>query len=193
MYNYCILIDEKESSPYKGSMQSSFVVRSATVADAPVLRAIYAPYVTDTAVTYEYEVPSLKEFERRIGQVLSAWPYLVLEADGRIVGYAYASKFHAREAYKKSVETSIYLSMDARGKGYGSLLEKALASECLRRGQTAMYACISATEREHDPYLTDASIRFHEKRGYRLCGRFSRCAVKFGLDYDMVYMEKHLD
>ena len=83
-------------------------IRLATPEDAPALLAIYEPYVRQTAITCEYEVPSVEEFAGRIERTLKRYPYLVMELDGRPVGYAYVSPLNSREAYDWSVETSIY-------------------------------------------------------------------------------------
>ena len=84
-------------------------IRAAVPTDAPALLAIYAPYVEQTAITFEYDVPAEAEFTRRIADTLQNYPYLVAEQDGVPVGYAYAGKFHERAAYDWSVETSIYV------------------------------------------------------------------------------------
>lgn len=154
--------------------------------------AIYAPYVEHTAISFEYEVPSLNEFAGRIRQVSAGYPWLVAERDGRVVGYAYAHVFHVRKAYRFSTELSIYVRRDERGSGIGSALYDALEERLRQAGFRVLYACIAVTPRPDDPYLTDGSVRFHTRRGFHICGRFTGCAEKFGLIYDMVYMEKHL-
>lgn len=92
-------------------------IREATPSDAEELLSIYAPYVTGTAITFEYDVPTVDEFRRRISSTLGHFPYIVAvnEADGSLVGYAYASKFKERAAYQFACETSIYLRQDVRG------------------------------------------------------------------------------
>lgn len=167
-------------------------IRPATTADAATLLAIYAPYIERTAITYEYTVPSVDEFARRIDETVQKFPYLVAEIDGFIVGYAYAGTFKARRAYDISVETSIYVAMDHHGRGVGRRLYAALEGALAAQGVTNLYACIAYTEHE-DEYLTNDSVRFHERMGYRLCGTFHRCAVKFGRHYDMVWMEKFIE
>ena len=84
-------------------------------------RSIYAPYVEKTAITFEYEVPTVQEFKNRIASTLKRYPYLAAIRDGRIIGYAYASQFKERSAYDWAVETSVYVSGDARRTGAGSL------------------------------------------------------------------------
>ena len=90
-------------------MDNKIIIRTASAADAPALLAIYAPYVEQTAITFEYDVPAEAEFTRRIADTLQNYPYLVAEQDSVPVGYAYAGKFHERAAYDWSVETSIYV------------------------------------------------------------------------------------
>lgn len=167
-------------------------IRDASTEDAKELLTIYAPYVTDTAVSYEYDVPSLEEFTTRIRDIRSKYPYIVAVVDGRIAGYAYANTFKSRKAYDCSVETTIYINRNYHGQGIGRRLYTVLEERLKAQGITNMYACIAYAEQE-DEYLTYASIRFHEKIGFSLCGTFHRCAEKFGRPYDMVWMEKFVE
>ena len=167
------------------------LIRPARVSDAQELQMIYAPYVRDTAITFEYDVPPEAEFARRIENTVKRYPDLVLEDGGEALGYAYAGTFKARAAYDWAVETTIYLRQDAHGKGFGRALYAALEEELKRRHFLNAYACITWADRE-DEYLTHASPRFHERMGYRLCGTFRQCGYKFGRWYDMIWMEKHL-
>ena len=167
-------------------------IRTATPADAERLVAIYAPYVTDTAITFEYVVPTVEEFRARIEGTLRKYPYLVAEqADGEIVGYAYASAFKGRAAYDWAIETSIYLRQGESGRGLGRLLHDTLQEQLRQMGILNMCACITAPRGE-DPYVTENSIQFHDHLGYRMVGRFIQCGYKFGRWYDMVWMEKHI-
>lgn len=164
-------------------------IRTATTADAEAILGIYAPYIEKTAITYEYDVPSVDEFRSRIVNTMAKYPYIVAEENGKIVGYAYASTFKGRRAYDCSVETSIYVDMDLHGKGIGRALYDVLEQKLKAMGITNMYACIAYTEVE-DEYLTNDSVRFHERLGFRLCGTFTDCAVKYDRKYSMVWMEK---
>lgn len=87
-------------------------IRSANIDDAETLLSIYKPYIENTAITFEYDVPSVEEFSGRIRGTLEKYPYLVLESAGEILGYCYASVFKGRAAYSRSVETSIYVKDD---------------------------------------------------------------------------------
>ena len=170
-------------------MPDSLLIRAASEADAGALLEIYAPYVQKTAVTFEYKPPSAAEFAGRIRSTLVKYPWLVAEWDGEPLGYAYAGPFHSRPAYGWGAELSVYLRMDARRKGTGSALYRALEEVLRAQGVLNLNACIACPEQE-DEYLTLDSVRFHERLGYRLVGRFTRCGYKFHRWYGMVWMEK---
>lgn len=164
-------------------------IRVATPQDAGALLAIYAPYVTDTAITFEYEVPSLTEFRERIRHTLERYPYLVMEQDGEILGYAYAGPFKERAAYDWAVETTIYVKQGMKKQGIGRKLYQALEDILIRQNILNLNACIGYPTVE-DEYLTRNSMEFHQHLGYRLVGQFYQCGYKFGRWYDMVWMEK---
>ena len=166
-------------------------IRPATVSDAAALLSIYAYYVENTAVTFEYDVPTEAEFARRIAAISEKYPYLVLEDGGELMGYVYAGVFKDRAAYDWAVETTVYVRRDAHGRGYGRALYQALEKELQARHFLNAYACIAWSDTE-DEYLSHASPRFHERMGYRLCGTFRQCGYKFGRWYDMIWMEKML-
>lgn len=164
-------------------------IRSVSLADAAALRAIYAHYVEHTAITFEYETPSVEEFAARIQRTIQRYPYLVACIADQPVGYAYAGTFKDRDAYQWACETTIYAAHDCRRAGIGRALYTALERELTRMGILNLYACIGYPTRE-DEYLTLDSVRFHERMGYTTCGHFARCGYKFGRWYDMVWMEK---
>lgn len=175
--------------------EQSILIRPATPDDGERLAAIYRPYVEETAITFEYEAPSAEEFSSRIAHTLECYPYLVaqeIDDPAHLLGYAYAGVYHGRAAYSWSVETSIYVAQTDRGRGLGRALHAELEEELKAMGIQNMYACITALpeDRTEDPYLGDASIRFHERLGYALCARFARCGYKFGQWYDVVWMER---
>ena len=103
-----------------------FDIQVASPEDAPELLAIYAPYVRETAVTFEYDVPALEEFTQRVSRTLEKYPYLKAVKDGQIIGYAYASPFHTRAAYAWGAEGSVYVRQDLRRGGVGRALYQAL-------------------------------------------------------------------
>ena len=164
-------------------------IRPAAVSDAERLLEIYDPYVRNTAITFEYETPSLDEFRNRIRETKKKYPYLVLLKDGRIEGYAYAGVFKGRAAYDWACETTIYLDREAQKCGLGRMLYEALETELGKMGILNLYACIAYPETE-DEYLTANSAAFHAHLGYRTVGVFKKCGYKFGRWYDMVWMEK---
>ena len=166
-------------------------IRKVTVDDAKELLDIYAPYVEQTAITFEYDVPSVGEFVERIKKISSKYPYIAAVEDGKIVGYAYASAFKERAAYQWAVETSIYVDMQKRQNGVGRLLYEALEQRLREQGILNSNACISYDEVE-DEHLTNGSVQFNEKLGYELVAHFHKCGKKFGKWYDMVWMEKML-
>lgn len=164
-------------------------IRIAKTDDAEALLAIYTPYVEKTAITFEYDAPSIDEFRNRIIAVSAKYPWLVAVDNGNIVGYAYASAFKERAAYQWSVETSIYVDKDRKRSGIGRLLHDALEKALKRQGVLNMNACIAYCEPE-DEFLTLDSVRFHERLGYSLVAHFHKCGKKFNRWYDMVWMEK---
>ena len=183
---------------------SGITIRMAVPEDARELLSIYDYYVKETAITFEYDTPSVEEFSGRIETVLEKFPYLVLEEcedknvksgasdDGfgrKILGYAYASPFHVRKAYQWCAEMSIYLHKDARKRGLGRMLYDELERRLKDMGILNLNACIGYPDKE-DEHLTFASVRFHEKMGYSMVGEFHKCGFKFGRWYNMVWMEK---
>ena len=168
---------------------TSITIRMANPADAQALLNIYAPYVINTAITFEYDVPSVEEFASRIAHSLEKYPYLIAEEGGNILGYAYASPFHDRPAYDCAVETSIYVDQNIKHRGIGRKLHDALESTLREQGILNMNACI-AYPPEEDEHLDKNSVEFHAHMGYRLVGEFYKCGYKFNRWYNMVWMEK---
>ena len=170
---------------------SDISIRIVGPEDAPALLDIYAYYVQHTAITFEYDVPSLEEFTARIRNTLEKYPYLAAVENGVIVGYTYAGAFHPRAAYGWAAEATIYLAHGCRHQGLGKWLYHAL-EECLKlQGVLNLNACIAVPETD-DEYLTRNSLGFHTHLGYRLVGEFTQCGYKFDRWYNMVWMEKLL-
>lgn len=158
--------------------------------DAAELLEIYAPYVEKTAVSFEYEVPSVDEFAKRIRTISAKYPYIkAVEDDGEILGYAYAGAFKNRSAYDRSAETTIYIRQDHRRSGIGGKLYAVLEKSLKEIGVLNLYACIAYTS-VADEHLTNDSMYFHRKLGYELVGTFRKCGYKFNKWYDMIWMEK---
>lgn len=170
-------------------MDRELIIRRARPEDAQALLSIYAPYVNGTAITFEYDVPTVKEFANRMAGITEKYPYLAAERAGRILGYAYASSFHPRAAYGWCAEVSIYVDRAEKGSGVGGALYRRLEEALKAQGILNLNACIAYAETE-DKYLTNDSVSFHAHMGYEMVGRFHRCGYKFGRWYDMIWMEK---
>ena len=164
-------------------------IEKATVDDAEELLAIYAPYVRDTAVSFEYVVPSVEDFADRILQISAKYPYIKAVEDGKIIGYAYANTFKGRKAYDWSVETTVYVRKDAKRNGTGRRLYECLEQSLMKMGVLNMNACIASAKVE-DEFLTNDSMYFHSRMGFTEVGRFHNSGYKFGRWYDMIWMEK---
>lgn len=167
-------------------------IRLATANDAEEILMIYAPYIRNTAITFEYDVPETDAFRARIEQTLKCYPYLIAANEGKIVGYAYAGPFGKRAAYQHSAEMSIYLDEHCRLRGIGRLLYEELEGRLLRQNVFNVYAGVTATDRKDDAFVTDGSIRFHEKMGYTRIGEYHLCGYKFGQWYNVIWLGKEL-
>ena len=143
-------------------MQQQFTIRRAAAEDAAALLAIYQPYITDTVITFEYEVPAAAEFAARITDTLAHFPYLVCEQDGEPVGYAYAHHIRERAAYDWAVELSIYLAPEAQGRGVGTVLYRCLIDLLDMQNIRILYGCVTLPN--------EKSHRLHEKLGFALTG-----------------------
>lgn len=159
-------------------------LRIATIEDAKELVSIYKYYVDNTAITFEYEVPSIEEFGIRIKNTLEKYPYIIAEEEGIIYGYAYASEFKGRKAYEWAVETTIYVKHDSDNKGIGTDLYNELERYLKLQNIINLNACIS--------YPNEKSETFHEKFGYKKAAHFTKCGFKFGKWHDMIWMEKFI-
>ena len=160
-------------------------IRLAKPSDARSLLDIYAPYVENTAITFEYEVPTVEDFTTRIEKTLEKYPYLVAEEDCVVLGYAYASTYYARAAYDWAVELSVYVSLDSRGQGVGTKLYDALEYLLDQMGYVHFLACISLPN--------EASLTLHRKRGYQQVAHFPKIGYKFNRWHDIVWLQKSLD
>ena len=158
--------------------------RLATVEDAAELLKIYKPYVEKTAVTFEYEVPTIEEFAYRIEKTVAAFPYILAIKNDRIIGYAYAGRYRERAAYDWVVELSIYLDESERHRGTGTVLYKKLLSLLSLLNYQRAYACITSPNPK--------SIAFHEKCGFESIGIFPKSGYKFNQWYGIQWMDKSL-
>jgi L-amino acid N-acyltransferase YncA len=160
-------------------------LRSATALDAAPICTIYNPYVAATSISFEEDPVSEQDMAKRIADVGAAGlPWLVLESDGRVAGYAYATRWRVRPAYRTSVESSIYLDPAFAGRGLGRLLYGALLDELRRRDVHMVIGGIALPN--------ENSIALHEKLGFRKVAHFSEVGRKFGRWTDVAYWELKL-
>lgn len=164
-------------------------IRTAKVEDAEKLLDIYSFYVKNTAVTFEYEVPSVEEFQNRIRHILEHYPYLVAEADDEIIGYAYAGRLRPRAAFAWDVELSVYLKKDIRRAGIGKQLYTLMEEILKEQGVVKAVALIT---KPMDEYSSFNSVQFHEKMGYAHAGELKDCGYKFGRWYTLLYMDRQI-
>lgn len=156
-------------------------IRFATPADVPAVLAIYAPYITDSVVSFEYEVPTLAEFAERVRTIQTQFPYLVAERDGRVLGYAYASKHRDRTAYQWSVETSVYVHPDGHRQGIARQLYTTLLAYLRRQGYINAFACITTPNPE--------SEAFHHAMGFSYLGAFASIGYKMGAWHSVAWFQ----
>ena len=158
------------------------MLRIAVIEDVPEMLAIYAPYVENTTVSFEYAPPTLEEFTRRFTAYTRQFPWLVWEEDGKILGYAYASAPFTREAFGWCAEPTIYLRPEACGKKIAAKLYAVLEEILWRQGYQVLYALVCG---ENKP-----SRRFHEKQGYAKCAEFPSIGFKMGRWLSLIWYEK---
>lgn len=159
-------------------------VRPATAADAAACVEIYRPYVLDTVITFETEVPTVEEMAERIVNARVTHEWLVLDVDGDVIGYAYAHQFNSRAAYQWSVETSVYLAQDRRREGGGRLLYAELLRRLTERGFRRAFAGIAQPN--------DASNALHQEFGFRPAGHYRRVGWKLGAWHDVSWWQLDL-
>jgi phosphinothricin acetyltransferase len=160
------------------------VVRDAVEQDAAACAAIYAPYVTDTAITFEYEPPSAADMAVRIAAAQRAHAWLVLEDDGRVVGYAYGTRHKDRAAYAWACEVSVYLEPGRRRGGGGRALYEALLARLTGRGFRTAVAGMTLPN--------DASVGLHRALGFEPIGISRRIGWKHGAWRDVAWVQRPL-
>jgi phosphinothricin acetyltransferase len=161
-------------------------LRAATIGDIAAVAAIYRVAVLTGTASFEVEPPDEAEMLRRYQAIIAAgYPYFVAQLGARVAGYAYASAYRTRPAYRFTVEDSIYIAPEAQGKGVGALLLKALIDACTARGDRLMVAVIGDS-RNH------ASITLHRRAGFTFCGTIHSVGYKFGRWLDSVIMQRPL-
>jgi phosphinothricin acetyltransferase len=148
------------------------MIRLAKPSDAAAILDIYGPYIRDTSITFETEVPTLSEFGARINYYLENWPWLVYEKNGIIAGYAYASRYRERVAYQWGVECSVYIHEQFQRMGIARDLYTKLFTILKLQGFTTVYAVINLPN--------DPSVAFHETMGFRYFATYEKVGYKLG-------------
>ena len=159
-------------------------IRDARRSDVPAMLAIYAPFVEHTAVSFEYEIPTEAEFARRLEEHQAAFPWLVCEENGRVMGYAYAGRAFERAAYGWTAEISCYLAPELRGRGVGRRLYARIEEILTRLGYYKLFAVVTSANAP--------SVAFHRALGFRDAACFRNVGYKQGGWYDVLWLEKTL-
>lgn len=170
-------------------MDDKVIVRDVTAEDAGRLVEIYSHYVLNTAVSFEYEVPTIEEFRQRIEKITARFPYLVCEKNGKVIGYVYAGEYSVRSAYSWTAAMSIYVDKDYRRQGIGTLLYKNIEPRLKEMGIVNLLAGTAYCDPE-DEYLTHASSCFHMSCGYAEAAHFKKIGKKFDRWYDLKWYQK---
>ena len=159
------------------------MIREVRPDDAAQIAEIYNRYILETTISFETQSLSAEDMRIRIEEISSYFPYFVAENNGKLTGYCYAHPWKERAAYCKTLETTIYLASEAKGKGLGTRLMDRLIDECRNRGYHALIACITAENEE--------SCQFHERLGFKKVSHFEQVGQKFGrwldvADYELI-------
>ncbi len=160
-------------------------IRMATSDDAAACAAIYAPSVTDTAISFEMEPPSADEMARRMSEYMEVAPWLIYESDGKVLGYAYGSKFRPRAAYRWCVEASTYLTPEVQSRGIGTRLGRLLIELLRLQGFQSVYSVIALPN--------PASERLSEKLGMKRVGVLPKSGFKLGSWHDVAQWHMELN
>lgn len=164
--------------------RAGWVVRDATEHDAVACADVYRPYVVGTATTFETEVPDTLEMARRIVAAQGSHAWLVLETDGRVVGYAYGHPFKSRAAYRWACEVSVYLEPGSHRAGGGRLLYEALLARLAERGYRTAVAGMTLPN--------ESSVGLHQALGFERVGTYRRIGWKLGSWHDVAWMQRSL-
>lgn len=158
--------------------------RRATEEDVVSILAIYAPYVTDSAITFEYDVPSEEEFRQRIRTISAEYPYFVCESDGQIIGYAYAHRHMERAAYQWNAEISIYIRQGFTGKGFGKTLCQTLIDLLRLQGIRNVFSCVTIPN--------ERSAHLHHSMEFSTEGIFQNAGYKCGKWQTIAWFRKNI-
>lgn len=161
------------------------MIRSATLSDSEAIAHIYNHYIENTTITFEEEPVSIQEMANRLNNISAeALPWIVAELDGKVIGYAYATKWRARAAYRHSVETTVYLDQAFLGRGYGKLLYEALLSILRQKGIHTAIGGIALPN--------ESSVVLHERLGFTNVAILKEIGNKFNQWIDVGYWQIHL-
>ncbi len=158
-------------------------IRLATEYDAEGALAIYAQYI-NTPITFEYTLPAVEEFTRRIQTTLVDYPYLVCCESDRVCGYAYAHRLQEREAYQWGAELSVYLDAGITARGIGKALYRTLIELLKQQGVRTVYGCVTVPN--------PRSEKLHERMGFHRSGDWKRAGFKDGAWHDVAWFEKEI-
>ena len=161
------------------------MIRMATERDIPAILEIYGPYVLETAISFEYTVPTTEAFTARFRAITAQFPWLVWEDKGTVLGYAYGIAPFERAAFGWCSEASIYLRPEAQGRGIGKKLYAVLEAILALQGYTKVYSLVTSANRP--------SVDFHLAVGYRLTATLPDCGFKHGRWYGLHWLEKPLN
>ena len=161
------------------------IVRFVDISDAKELVEIYAPYVTETPISCECEVPSVQEFQDRIQKISKTFPYIVCEVDGEIVGYSYASLHKERAAYRWDSDATVYVSDKYHRNKIGTALYNCMLELNKLQGFYNIYAVVTTAN--------EASVKFHKAFGFVPMGTYTNTAYKLGKWHDISVLEKKLN
>lgn len=165
-------------------LNSTMDIRPALTSDVPGILEIYAPFVRETSITFEYEVPELPVFEERFKSVTANYPWLVAISGSQVLGYAYAMRFRERTAYQWCCECSVYVHPDVRRRGLARRLYERLFQELRLRGLINVYAVITLPNPQ--------SVALHEHLGFETAGVLRKSGYKHGAWHDVLLMELFL-
>ena len=160
-------------------------IRLAKISDSENILKIYEPYIKNTVISFEIEVPMIKDFSNRIEKIIDKYPFIVYEIDNSIVGYAYASQHRERVAYLYDVDVSIYLLPEYHGKNISHKLYNCLFALLSKLGYVNAYAAYT------EPNIK--SFKFHQKFGFSIIGTHHKTGYKFGKWHDVTWLEKTIN
>jgi len=158
------------------------MIRFVQDTDIQDIIQIYAPYIKDTAITFEYEIPTYHDMLKRVQNISQTYPYIVYLSNQQVIAYAYAHAYSERAAYQWSVELSIYVHKDHLRQGIGQILYNALLDLLKAQNIHTVYACITSPN--------DNSDHFHQALGFKAIGHFTKAGFKLGKWRDVTWYEK---